>query len=90
MLMAPAQPLTTEQCAILGALVDPDATVPDRTLGMLVKRLDMSAREVAARLEELQARSPPLARLVADETWEVQAWLATDEGRRTYEESCAG
>jgi hypothetical protein len=87
--MAPAQPLTTEQCEILGVLVDPDATAPDRTVGMLAKRVGMGPREVATRLKELEGRSPPLVRLVEDETWEVQAWLATDEGRRARE-SCAG
>jgi hypothetical protein len=80
--------LTPEQCKVLGALVEPHATVPDRTLGMLVRRLAMGPREVAARLGELEASSPPLAELVADEVWAMQAWFPTKEGRRAYQESC--
>ena len=50
--MAAAQPLTHEQCAILGALIDPDARVADRTLGALVRRLGIGKRELATQLEE--------------------------------------
>ena len=88
--MSSPQPLTGSECEVLGALVDPDARVPDRTLGGLVKRLGMAAREVATALEDLEARTPPLARLVADEIWATQAWFPTDEGRRAHQEACAG
>jgi hypothetical protein len=86
--VAAARPLTTEQCLILGALVDPDATVADRTLGMLVRRLSINVRDLAAELEEMAARTPPLARLLADETWERQAWFPTDDGRHVYRTAC--
>jgi hypothetical protein len=86
--MSPTQPLTTEECEVLGALVDPGARIPDRSFGMLARRLGMSPKEVAVRLEGLEARSPALAVLVPDEEWSVQAWFATDEGRKAYEERC--
>ena len=88
--MAAARPLTNEQCAILDVLVDSDATVADRTFGNLVRRLDIDARELAAQLEEMVARTPPLVRLVPDETWSAQVWFATGAGRRAYQESCGG
>jgi hypothetical protein len=80
--------LTTEQCEILCALLDEDAGAPGRTTDMLAKRLDMSPRQVGSRLEEMQARSPQLARLVSDEEWQVKAWLITDAGRETYDRWC--
>jgi hypothetical protein len=87
--MSPTQPLTTEECEVLGALVDPGARIPDRSVGMLARRLDMAPKQVATRLEGLRARSPALVVLVPDEEWAVQAWFPTDEGRKTYEERCA-
>jgi hypothetical protein len=86
--VTPTQPLTTEECDILGALVDPGADPPARTLGALAKRLDLEQRLLAGRLEELRSRSPPLAVLLPDDEWAVQAWAATAEGRRTHEERC--
>ena len=83
-----APPLSTEQCDILGALLDPDAGPPDRTTDLLARRLDLSTRQVASRLEELQARSPPLVRLTIDETWHVRAWVTTEAGRQAYDERC--
>jgi hypothetical protein len=74
-------PLTTEQCDILAALVDPQTDPPERTTDVLARRVDLSPRQVATRLEELQARSPPLVRLSYDDEWQVQVWAATDEGR---------
>jgi hypothetical protein len=86
--VTPAQPLTTEECAILGALVDPGAGPPDRTLGALAKRLDLEQRLLAGRLEELRSRSPPLAVLLPDDEWAVQSWSATADGQRAYDERC--
>jgi AraC-like DNA-binding protein len=86
--MGAAQPLTTEQCEILGALLDEEADAPDRTTDLLAKRLNMSRRQVASRLEELQGRSPPLVWLGFDETWQVQAWLPTGAGRQAYDGAC--
>jgi|1185.fasta_scaffold381248_2 hypothetical protein len=83
-----AQPLTTEQCELLAALLDQNASVPDRTTDVLAKRLSMSRKQVAPRLEELQARSPPLVRLIFDETWHVQTWLTTADARQAYDEGC--
>jgi hypothetical protein len=83
-----AQPLSAEQCEILGALLDPAATVADRTTDLVARRVNMSPRHVASRLAELQARSPPLARLAFDESWSVQTWLATPAGREAYREGC--
>jgi hypothetical protein len=80
--------LTVEQCELVGALLDQDAGPPDRTTHMLAMRLDMSPREVGSRLEELEARSPRLARLVYDEEWQVKAWTITDAGRETYDRWC--
>jgi hypothetical protein len=80
--------LTTEQCEIAGALLDRDCVPPDRTTDVLAKRLDMSPRQVGSRLEEMEARSPQLARLVYDEEWQVKAWLITDAGRETYDRGC--
>jgi hypothetical protein len=48
----------------------------------------MSRKQVAPRLEELQARSPPLVRLIFDETWHVQTWLTTPDARQAYDEGC--
>jgi hypothetical protein len=79
---------TTEQCEIVGALLDQDSGPPDRTTDVLAKRLDMSPRQVGSRLEELQARSPQLARLVYDEEWQVKGWLITDAGHEMYDRWC--
>jgi hypothetical protein len=86
--VSPAQPLTTEECAILDALVDPAADVPERTIGALAKRVDLEQRLLTGRLQELKSRSPPLVVLVPDESWNVQAWAATDAGRRAHDELC--
>jgi hypothetical protein len=80
--------LTTEQCEIVGALLDQDIGPAERTTDMLAKRVDMSPQQVGRRLEEMQARSPQLARLVYDEEWHVKAWMITDAGRETYDRWC--
>ena len=82
--------LTTEQCEILAALVDPQADPPERTTGVLARRVNLSPRRVASRLEELQHRSPPLVRLRYDDEWQVHAWAATEEGRRARDQWCLG
>jgi hypothetical protein len=82
--------LSTEQCEILGALLDEDAAPPDRTTDLLARRVDMSRRQVASRLEELQSRSPPLVRQVVDEAWHVKSWEPTGAGRQAHHEGCSG
>ena len=83
-----APPLLTEQCELLGALLDPDASPVDRTTERLATRVDIAPRRVAARLEELASRTPPLVRRGYDEEWEVNAWLPTDAGRAAHDEVC--
>jgi hypothetical protein len=85
-----AATLSTEQCQILGALLDLGASPPDRTTERLAARLDMSPRQVGSRLAELAARSPPLVRRVFDEEWQVLAWLPTVEGREAHDGGCPG
>jgi hypothetical protein len=87
--MTAAQPLSTEQCELLGALLEPDAEAPDHTTELLARRLGMSRRQVASRLEELEARSPPLVRLVFDDAWHVNVWVPTGAGRQVHDEGCA-
>jgi hypothetical protein len=84
----PTQPLSTEECEVLGVLVDPDVPAPDRTVAALARQADLSPKLVAARLEALESRSPPLVTRGPDDEWEVQAWSATDDGRRAWEERC--
>jgi hypothetical protein len=86
--MSPTTPLTTEECQILEALVDPDADVPDRTVGRLVTRVDLSPKLLATRLRELETRTPPLAELVGHDDLGLQAWWPTDAGRQAYEDGC--
>jgi hypothetical protein len=86
--VSPTQALTTEECEILHALVDPRTDPPDRTLGALAKRLDLEQRLLAGRLRDLESRSPPLAIVIADEQWHVNAWTATVDGRRAHDERC--
>ena len=50
--------------------------------------MDIAPRRVAARLEELASRTPPLVRRGYDEEWEVNAWLPTDAGREAHDEVC--
>jgi hypothetical protein len=87
--MSPTQPVTTEECHVLGALVAPDLAPPERTTAALAEQLDMDPHHLAGRLKELEGRSPPLVVLVADEAWAVQAWEVTAEGRETFAERCA-
>jgi hypothetical protein len=83
-----APPLLIEQCELLGALLDPDASPVDRTTERLATRVGMGPPQVAARLQELASRSPPLVRRGYDEEWQVNAWLATDAGREAHDEVC--
>jgi hypothetical protein len=80
--------LTTEQCELLGTPLDQDASPPERTTGALARQGNLSPRQVAARLGEVEARSPSLVRRVYDETWQVQAWTATDAARGAHEQWC--
>jgi hypothetical protein len=50
--------------------------------------VDLEQRLLTGRLQELKSRSPPLVVLVPDESWNVQAWAATDAGRRAHDELC--
>ena len=80
--------LTSEQCMLLGALLDPDASPPERTTAALARQTNLSPGQVAARLGELEARSPSLVRRVYDETWQVQAWTPTDAARGAHDQWC--
>jgi hypothetical protein len=65
-----------------------DASPPERTTGALARQANLSPQQVAARLGELEARSPSLVRRVYDETWQVQAWTPTDAARGAHEQWC--
>ena len=82
--------LATEQCEILAELLDPEREIPERTTAVIARRLNMSPRQVASRLAELEARSPPLVRQVLDEDWHVHAWRATPDARAAVERWCRG
>src|SRR5690349_2788190 len=60
----PVMALTTEQCVLLSALLGPDASPSERTTAALAQQTNLSPRQVAAWLGELEARSPSLVRRV--------------------------
>ena len=83
--------LTTEQCELLAAVLEQaESDPPTRTTEWLATRVDLSPRQVAARLEELQSRSPPLVRRVYEEDWQVNAWRPTEHGHAAHDRWCAG
>src|SRR3954452_24549962 len=84
----PVMALTTEQCELLGALLDQDASPPERTTAALARHANLNPRKVAARLGERAARSPTHDRRVYDETWQVQACTPTDAARDAHEQWC--
>ena len=84
----PVMALTTEQCELLGALLDHDTSPLERTTAALARQANLSPRQVAAWLGELEARSPSLVRRVYDEPSQVQAWTPTDAARDAHERWC--
>ncbi len=85
--MAAAQPLKTEECAVLRALVEATAA-PDRTTGAVAKHAGMTQRELVGWLHEMGSRSPPLIEPVDDEELEIQWWRPTLAGIASFEAGC--
>lgn len=69
--------LTNEERQVLGALMQPNRTIADKTVDQIADDLGMAPHEVARTLDQLEAEG--VVKNSTDATLEVEFWIALNE-----------
>ncbi len=79
--------MTTLEWQVIGALMDKDAGIEDRTIKAIAERTGLAEDDVRRTLEQLESLEPPLVRRDIDEKLNVEFWIALVRGADALDEN---